>query len=139
MDLTLPGQTSWVDLDVIFRTSYSQWPATVIAATGLPAQRLVYACYETFAAHVAPLQYFALYEGDAAYHFWRQFGQTQEFESSVIFVELHPSRIKLTVDRDGSNSFHVASTALAAVAQHRDNQANSNFWLRNSWTHTGHK
>src|SRR5262252_4686644 len=112
VDLTLPGPTSWVDLDVIFRTTYTQWPATVIYAPGLSAQRLVYACHETFAAHVAAQQNFVLYDSDASYHFWREFGQTREFESSVIFIDFLPNRIKLTVDHEWSPSFTVANLAL---------------------------
>lgn len=134
MDLTLVGRTSWTDLDSLFKATCKQWPSAVIeSSNGLAAQRLWVACYEqlTFAAHVAKLQEFVLYDSDAAFRFWEMFGQTREFEASIILVDFRANEITLTVDADGSNSYRVASAMLGAVRRHRDNQEKSvNFWQR---------
>jgi hypothetical protein len=118
----------------MFKTTYRKWPSAVIeSANGLSAQRLLLACHErpTFAAHVAGLQEFVLYDSDAAFRVWETFDPTREFESSIILVDFRANGTTLTVDYDGSSSYRVANAMLAAVGRHRDNQENSvNFWRR---------
>lgn len=133
MDLSLPGHTSWPDLGEMLRTAQQMWSTGVLeSANGLQAIRLKDTVHSsTFAAHVFQLREFVLYDSETAFAFWAQYGETREFESSIILVDFAPTVITLTVDCEDSSSFRVANAMLETVVRHRGSQAAPlNFWQR---------